>query len=350
MPSLETYESPRSRLLARLGVRGPQEMRLVGPASAHPDHALRPHLEAARRVRQPRGEEDVHLPRKGQAAAAALLRDGCGAGVRRVRRQRRRLCRRRPLVAREEETRVDGARPGEAESGHAQGVAPAAQTRLRLGGRDRGGGRRVERLVGHLVDDEDCDVEGVRELAEARRQAEELAGALVRGCGARASLLVRGAEEPGHGVNHNEPHLFRPQPLGVLERLPEGVGRVELHHVHERHEQPGRRAERCVLGGEGVRQLFEPLHGCEVRGGVGVQEDRAAAEPADGGRQLRLQHALQHELRLARPRRAGNLGEAVRVEAAAEARVDACAASGEATRVARIALEEEGRLRRSGCH
>ena len=111
MPSLETYESPRSRLLARLGVRGPQEMRLVGPASAHPDHALRPHLEAARRVRQPRGEEDVHLPRKGQAAAAALLREGCGAGVRRVRRQRRRLCRRRPLVAREEETRVDGARP-----------------------------------------------------------------------------------------------------------------------------------------------------------------------------------------------------------------------------------------------
>jgi hypothetical protein len=116
------------------------------------------------------------------------------------------------------------------------------------------------------------------------------------------------------------------------------------HAVHALHELRPVRANVAVPLRKGVRQLAQPLQRRVVRLRVGVHEDGAAAQPAHGGREHRLQHQLERQLRLAGARGARDLDETARVDAAAQRRVENWAASRQLARVSRV-VQEHGRRR-----
>ena len=72
-------------------------------------------------------------------------------------------------------------------------------------------------------------------------------------------------------------------------------------------------------------------------GGAAIQVHGAAAKPALGRWQLRLQRQLQRKLRLARACFTRDLGDAVRIDAAAEEGVQVRAARLEQPNVPRVA-------------
>ena len=82
-------------------------------------------------------------------------------------------------LARQHEPRVDAARPCGAESGHARARAVGRRARSSLPRCGRASLRLVEWLVCDLVEDDDRNLEGGRDLLEPRRELLDVARALL---------------------------------------------------------------------------------------------------------------------------------------------------------------------------